>query len=51
MPRKPARPPGPVAFTVVTLIAVVAGVGLLIADYVIGAASAVRKFLRAITRV
>ena len=51
MPRRPARRPGAVAFTVMTLIAVTIGSALLVADYVIGAASAVRKRLRAIMRV
>jgi hypothetical protein len=51
MPRKPARPPGAVAFTIMTLIAVTTGVVFLTADYVAGAFSAVRKRLRAITKV
>jgi hypothetical protein len=40
-----------VALTVLTLVAVTVGIVLWIADYVIGAAVAVRKRLRAITRV
>ena len=51
MSRKPARPHGALAVTIVTIVAVVAGVGFFVADYVIGAASSVRKRLRAITRV
>jgi len=51
MPRKPARPPGAVVFTVMTLVAVVTGAALLVADYAVGAFSAVRKRLRAITKV
>jgi hypothetical protein len=51
MARQPAKPPGAVAFTVMTLLAVTTGVFLLAADYAIGAFSAVRKRLRAITKV
>ncbi len=51
MPRKPARPPGAVAFTIMTLIAVTTGAVLLTVDYVAGAVAAIRKRLRAITKV
>jgi hypothetical protein len=51
MPRNPGKPPGPVAFTVMGLIAVTTGVVLLAVDYAVGAFSAVRKRFRAITKV
>jgi hypothetical protein len=39
------------AFTVMTLIAVITGIVFLAADYAVGAFAAVRKRLRAITNV
>jgi hypothetical protein len=51
MPRNPRKPPGPVAFTVMALIALTTGVVLLAVDYAVGTFSAVRKRFRAITKV